>query len=558
MNPSNNAKLMATRSNNRIVFSLTALLMLASFFVVANCTKSKRGNDGGNGTPDPGDTTVSPPPQTPPPHPAAGILFKQYLGVNGFEWEFLNNANELSQTKTAHIKPFAEFRHYLDWHRIEDAPGEYTFSPSASGGWSYDAIYTWCKQNGVNVLVCLKTVPDWFLQAHYPANQRDEENVPAPYNADKKDPASYIQFAKVAFQFAARYGSNADIDANLVSVAPKPSWSPNQKKIGLSLIKYIECNNEPDRWWKGTKAQQSPEEYAANLSAFYDGHKGRLGRDVGVKQADPNMVVVMGGIANPDPEFIRRMVEWCRTNRGYRSDGTVDLCFDVINYHHYSNNKQSDWSAPGVRGEAPELSESPKIAQAFVELSKNELNGMEIWVTELGYDVNPSSPQRALAIPSAGKSIMDTQADWIIRSSLMYSRIGVNRIHFYMLNDVDVNNPTQYSSSGFLTAAGQRRPSLNYIIQLRELLGEFSYRRTIDTNPYVDLYEANDRKIYALVIPDERGRTATYNLNVGNAQRVKVYSLRSDSETINSAERNVVGGVVSVQVSETPIFVEVL
>src|SRR5690606_5826169 len=146
------------------------------------------------------------------------------------------------------------------------------------------------------------------------------------------DPKSYIEFAKLAFQFAARYGNNKKIDPNLVSVVSKPHWDPNTKKVGLGLVKYIECNNEPDRWWKQTKvAQQSPEEYAANLSAFYDGHKGELGPRVGVKAADPTMKVVIGGLAGyqnqgPTPEFVDAMVEWCRKNRGYRNDGSVDLC----------------------------------------------------------------------------------------------------------------------------------------------------------------------------------------------------------------------------------------
>src|SRR5690606_23520963 len=120
------------------------------------------------------------------------------------------------------------------------------------------------KENDVNVVSCIKTIPNWFMQNYYPSNQRDEENTPAPYNSDKEDPSSYLLFSKLAFQFAARYGSNANVDPSLVSVAPIPSWAPNEKKIGLNLVKYIECNNEPDRWWKGEKAQQTAEEYAAN------------------------------------------------------------------------------------------------------------------------------------------------------------------------------------------------------------------------------------------------------------------------------------------------------
>ncbi|MFB2121343.1 hypothetical protein [Parapedobacter sp. 2B3] len=539
---------MATRLSRKYPAVLACLLVSIGY---TNCAKD--GNKGQKETPTtPNDTlSVTPPGES-------DRKFKYMLGINGFEWEFLSDANELSAAKTDLIKPFAEFRHYLDWHRIEDVEGEYTFSPTASGNWSYDDIYAWCKQNDVNVLTCLKTVPDWFLQGYYPANQRDEENAPAPYGADKTDPASYLMFSKLAFQFAARYGSNANVDPALVSVAAKPSWAPNQKKIGLNLIKYIECNNEPDRWWKGAKAQQSAEEYAANLSAFYDGHQGKLGPGVGVKSADPNMIVVMGGLAGPDPDFVRKMVAWCLENRGLKSDGSVDLCFDVVNYHHYSNNKQSDWSAPGIRGEAPEISESPKVAQRFVEMANDDLGGMEVWVTELGYDNNPNSPQRALAIAKSNKSIAETQADWSIRSCLMYARLGIQRIHFYMLNDVNINSSTQYSSSGFVDARGSRRPALDYVLQTRALLGEYHYSRTLATDPFVDLYELDGKKIYVLVVPDEIGREATYELEVGTASQVKIYHLQAGSDKMRETVATPTGGKLTLTVTETPLFVEPL
>jgi hypothetical protein len=485
-----------------------------------------------------------------------GVKFKHMLGVNGFEWEFLLNSQNLDKVKTDLIKPFAEFRHYLDWHRIETTEGEYTFNPTASGSWNLDEIYEWCNANQVELLTCIKTVPDWFLRKYYPANQRDEEN--APTEGPKDQPGSYKKFAQVAFQFAARYGSNKNVDPALVQVAPIPTWSPNVKKIGLGLVRYIECNNEADRWWKGDAANQTPEQYAANMSAFYDGHKGALGPGVGVKQADPNMVVVMGGLANPSIDYVKRMVEWCRKNRGLKADGSVDLCFDVINYHHYSNSKNSDWSAPGVRGQAPEISQSPKVAREFIQYAKNNLNGMPVWVTELGYDINPNSPQRALAINKNNKSILETQADWSIRSSLMYAREGISKIHFYMLNDVDPNSSTQYASSGFVTSSGHRRPALNYVQQMRQLLGEFHYVKTHHSNPFVDEYALGKRKIFALVVPDETGKEITYELSVNTSSEIIKHELQAGSTTMKSTRIPVENGKITLTITETPLFIELL
>ena len=114
----------------------------------------------------------------------------------------------------------------------------------------------------------------------------------------------------------------------------------NTVKIGLGLIHYIECDNERDKWWKGRKAYQTGREYAANLSAFYDGHKNTLGPGVGVKNADPSVQVVIGGVAAATTDYVRGMIDWCREFRGYKANGEIDLCWDVINQHLYANNAQ--------------------------------------------------------------------------------------------------------------------------------------------------------------------------------------------------------------------------
>src|SRR5690606_8243171 len=61
---------------------------------------------------------------------ANGMKFSYLLGINGFEWEFSGGDNEVSDAKTALIKPFGGFRHYLDWGRLETVENHYAFQPS--------------------------------------------------------------------------------------------------------------------------------------------------------------------------------------------------------------------------------------------------------------------------------------------------------------------------------------------------------------------------------------------------------------------------------------------
>ncbi|MET4082097.1 hypothetical protein ABIB40_002053 [Pedobacter sp. UYP30] len=489
----------------------------------------------------------------------SSVPFKNYLEVNAFEWDFVgpNSPDKIDESKFDVIKCFGGIRHYLDWVRIEPQKGKYTFSVTHAGGYDYDLIYTRMKEAGLNVLIDLKTCPKWLVNT-YPKDQRDAENVPAPYGLDRGKAKSYILQAKAAFQLAARYGANKNIDSSLLLVDTTIRWhedKQNTVKIGLNVIKYIECDNERDKWWKGAKAQQSPEEYAANMSAFYDGDKGKLGENVGVKTADSTMLVVMGGLGTADPKFVEKMIEWCRKYRGIKPDGKVDLCFDVINYHLYANDADAH-GGKATEGVAPELSSLTAVARDFLKMAKEKANDMPVWVTESGYDVGKSTPQRA--IPIGKKSSEVTQADWNLRTALLYARLGIKKSIFYMLDDVDLNSTSQYSSSGFVNADGSRRPSADYFLQTKKLIGDFSYSGTINNNPIVDVYKQGSKKIFVLVTPGQTGILTHYQLDMGNSKQATIYSLQIGKNQMLAKTVSISNGKLNIEVSETPIFVEVL
>ncbi|TGD81168.1 beta-galactosidase [Hymenobacter wooponensis] len=486
------------------------------------------------------------------------VKLRQMFGVNGFEWnlEDGNNPAEVDPARLKAVKNFSGIRHYLDWEKLEPTPDTYTFNPSHNGSWNYDAMYSRLKQEGVEVLVCLKTLPKW-MQESYPATERDAENVPAQYGKDLTVPASYTEQAKVAFQFAARYGSNSTVPRNLMKVSTSPPrWTAdpvNEVKTGLGLIRYMECDNERDKWWKGRKAYQTAAEYAANLSAFYDGHKNTLGPGVGVKNADPKMQVVMGGLAAPTPDYVKGMVDWCRQHRGYKPDGSVNLCWDVINYHLYSNDAHTSQGGEPTRGAAPEISEAGQVAKAFVQMAHEYAGGMPVWITETGYDLNQGSPLKAIAIGK--KSVQETQADWILRTSLLYARWGVERVFLYQLYDDNPQNPTRFGSMGLLNGDKTPRPAAQYVSQANKLLGAYTYKQTIHAAPIVDRYELKGRSAYVLVVPDEKGRTASYTLNLGRATYADVYRPAIGKETMDKQRVTLQQGKLPLQVTETPVFV---
>jgi hypothetical protein len=482
------------------------------------------------------------------------VRLKHVLGINAFEWDFEEpyNPTVINESKLQAVKNFAAVRHYMDWEKLEASEGSYTFNPTHSGGWNYDAIYERCRAEGIDVLACLKTIPGW-MQRTYPPTERDRENVPVKFGKSFSDPCSYIEQAKVAFQFAARYGSNSAVSPSLLNVSPftERGYS-NTVKVGLGLIKYIECDNERDKWWKGRKAYQTAYEYAANLSAFYDGHKNTMGPGAGVKNADPNIKVVMGGLAKPDTNYVLQMIDWCRQKRGYNADGTINLCWDVINYHFYSNDSETSQEGKATRGVAPELSPAAKTAQAFVRLSKQYAYSMPVWVTEAGYDVNQGSPFKAISI--GNKSPEQTKADWILRTSLLYARNGVEKVFFYQLYDDKPSDAKQFSTSGMMNENKTRRASADYIRQVKALFGEAVYTETLSFDPVVDVYEVDGRAMYAVFVPDEKGRNGAVELDLKKATKAFLYIPQRGKNEMLLKEVSLKEGRLRVTATETPFF----
>ncbi len=490
---------------------------------------------------------------TPAPH--KDIPLKNGFGFNGFEWDFLDSGGfDVDSNKLKPIKTFSGFRHYMDWEKLEAIEGVYTFSPTMSGGWNYDAVYESCKQQGIEVLACLQTMPSW-MEATYPSTSRDRDFAPLKYGRNFASPASYIEQAKVAFQYTARYGRNTLVNPALLSVYDKPRWTAdhvNSIRIGLDLVKYIECGNERDKWWRGRAGYQTGREYAANLSAFYDGHKNTMGPGVGVKNADPTMKVVMTGLASASIDYVKGMIDWCKEFRGYNADSSVNICWDVINYHYYSNNSDASQSGISTRGTAPEISSAGKVAKEFVALAHQSLHDMPVWVTELGYDANQGSPYKAIAIGNKDEYI--TQADWSLRSALLYNRLGIERSFFYELYDDNFPNPIQFASSGLINQDKTRKPVADYMYQASKLIGNYVYKETLSQDPIVDRYELNGKSAYIAYIPDEVGRTGTYTLSL-NATQAKIYTPLAGSDTMSISQKAITNGSLTLALSETPIFI---
>jgi hypothetical protein len=481
-------------------------------------------------------------------HPRA--LLDSFIGVNGFVDDPIERL-----AACGHLREYHQWQ-WDEGNQDTSYPGypnhQLAWSPSwVSGpgwGWDFDRFYQQLKDAGVEVGPCLQGCAAYVLG--FDKSRSDEKPLSA--GGDPERPQSYIAHASYLFQFAGRYGGTA-CDASLLKLKPG-----QPVRSGLGLVRYIENCNEPDKWWKGRAAMFSPFELAAMCSADYDGHRRSMGPTVGVKNADPGMKLVLGGLAKPEIEYLKAMKLWADFNRG------GEFPADIINLHHYCNDAASHDGRPTV-GISPEADNLRERFQTVVQWRDRFLPDKELWVSEFGYDTNPKSTQHAPAIGAA--DAQEVQGQWIVRSFLALAAAGVDRAQLYMLRDVDANSPTQYDTSGLTSEKAkhhQPKRAWYYVAALRHILRGTRFESEIpsgDAHVRVYRFRSDDapvRRVYAIWCPtSSQGEVREFSLEVSNAPGGTLIALSPQSPTGQTKPLTGTNGRVTLDVSERPVFVTV-
>src|SRR5690606_5901309 len=166
-----------------------------------------------------------------------------------------------------------------------------------------------------------------------------------------------------------------------------------------------------------------------------DGHKSTMGPYMGIKNVCPSMKVSTQGSVEVATDYFRGMIDWCKQYRGYKEDGTVDVPFDVINFHTYRTDAGGEQWGEATTGMSPEMSGYYEEVFELRKLVQDNCPQVELFLGESGYDWNQGSPHKAP--PIGGKSSLEVFGDWILRTALESARAGVDYISFYQLYDDD-------------------------------------------------------------------------------------------------------------------------
>jgi hypothetical protein len=381
---------------------------------------------------------------------ATGATIGSFVGVNA-----------LITDSVANLAPIGVVREYHNWGWLgnnddDQAYPQTLYTPNIPDfGWDWDSFFSGLQSMGVSGFPVVQGGAQWVSDSAVPPA------VGSPTAA-----ASYVAHGDTMFQIAARWGSVKVPDAKL-------KLEPGQtRSSGLGTVQYFEDFNEEDNA-KGFTGDV----FAAMASADYDGDQTRLGTTIGVKNADPNAQLVMGGLSgaygngdtwiNSITTFLDAARTWSASHRG----GSFPA--DVINVHYYS-------FGPG--GSAPALSPEDDQVQAklaaVVAYRDQNLPGKPVWWTEFGYDTYASSPLHAPALGSSSAFIV--QGQWLVRDLLVALAAGIDRATLFELDDTctppssDCN--TQFATAGLLADPGSApKPAWFFLATFRARLKDMVY-----------------------------------------------------------------------------------
>ncbi|MBI1373547.1 MAG: hypothetical protein GC159_12530 [Phycisphaera sp.] len=497
-------------------------------------------------------TATGPRPDPPKPQPrprSTHPTMDVFIGLNGFNDDPVDK-----------LAAGGQVREYHSWiwdegNESKGSPGypnsQFAWSPSWVRGkgwaWDFDAFYRKLHDAGVLAAPVMQGSPPWMK--NHDAKRIQEK--PVDGKEDPTDPKSYIEHADYLFQFVARYGGRKVDDALL-------KLEPGQPRVsGLGLVGLVEGWNEPDRTWGGRAEHFTPIELAAMCSADYDGHRGALGKTVGVKNADPDTLYVLPGLAFADLRYLRAMKYWADVYRG------GDFPADVINVHHYCNDAdgQAGKATIGVSPEANDLKGRMRRIAAWRDVNAP---GRELWLSEFGYDTNPGSIFRAPAIgPNDAEEV---QGQWLVRSYLELAAAGVDRAQMFMLRDPNAASPDKFASSGLTSekkTGHKPKKSWYFVIATRRCLTGARFDAEVDTgrdDVRVYRFVADDRVVYAVWRPtSDAGSVPDYvtPITVADGRKATLTELTNGKADGVSRDAEVHGGRVTLTVTERPVFITV-
>lgn len=321
--------------------------------------------------------------------------------------------------------------------------------------------------------------------------------------------------------------NNLEADARAYGSAFARAFGPSGER---KLVGTVEIGNEPGSW--------SDADYTTMFRAMAEG----------LREGDPALKIATCNLTNGTSGKYEKSVSCV---------ASMPELVDVLTVHSYA--QLEGWPTwKRSYPEDPALEHYLKDVSNLCAWRDDHMPGKPVWITEFGYD-SSTAPQEKSGTFSKWVGVTDErQAQWIVRSLLVFSAMPVERAYIYFFNDE--NKASVHASSG-LTRNFQPKPSFFAVRHLQRTLGDFRFRRVVTDKAgklRVHEYENPDeprRVVWAVWAPhDQPGRETVTLEKVPGRLLSSARMPLADGEAESGGAKQAGPGKVTVEVGGSPVF----
>jgi len=293
-----------------------------------------------------------------------------------------------------------------------------------------------------------------------------------------------------------------------------------------NLVRAMEIGNEPGKY--------SDPEYRTIFE-----HMAR-----GIRLGDPNMTIVT---CATDPEESERYAKGLACVQG------LEDLYDVINIHSYAQIEGwPTWKRSFP--EDPQLDYLAKIRKT-VQWRDTHAPGKEIWLTEFGWDSSTQSPPETGDFKDWIGNTDLQQAQYLVRSWLLFAGLDINRAYMYWFNDTD---KAQVHGSSGLTRNYQPKPSFHAVSHLYATLGEYRFSRKLAVDSalaYEFTTDAEHQRILAVWLPSGSDRTQTVHIPLAGQTVSRIERMPVDNRPATTIPIQVRDGHLVLPCTESVTYI---
>lgn len=278
----------------------------------------------------------------------------------------------------------------------------------------------------------------------------------------------------------------------------------------------------------------------------------------GIRRASPDIKIVTCTVKAGEAD------RWAMSLDNVFGPDDMQALYDVINVHTYAllppNSRENPWERS-----YPEDKNTEYLTMVDDAIAWRDRNApdKQVWITEFGWDA-PS--EDALARREGafqqfkwqGETELN-QAQWLVRSFLLFSERAVGRAYLYFYNDKD--RPRVHASSG-LTRNFVPKKSFWAVKHLYDTLGDYRFKRVVTDKKgelYVFEYEKEDRPaevIWVAWSPTGSGRTEIVTLEgLPGRPKAVVRSPMAEGPAPKVQATEVTADTITLEITETPTYI---